>query len=156
MKNLVFAILAVGLGAYAFTQFAGANEPLTEDQKSSAWTEDYDAALAAAKEKDQMILLNFTGSDWCPPCMHMESTVLHEDNFISAMEGNVVLVTLDFPRRTEQPQDLKERNQALAQESNVSGFPTFVLLDSEGNEVRRTVGAMRGGPEAFIKWVQEG
>ncbi|MCC5790110.1 MAG: thioredoxin family protein [Opitutales bacterium] len=156
MKNLIFAILAVSLGAYAFNKFAGANEPLAEENKSSAWTENYEAALATAKENDKMVLLNFTGSDWCPPCMHMESTVLHQDNFISAMEGKVVLVTLDFPRRTEQSQEIKERNQSLAEEVGVRGFPTFVLIDNEGNEIRRTVGAMRGGPEAFISWVKEG
>lgn len=153
MKNIILSLFAIGLGAYVFTQFAGANEPLADNEKSSAWTEDYDAAIATAKENDLQVLLNFTGSDWCPPCMHMESTVLHEDSFIEAMEGKVVLVTLDFPRRSPQAEEIQQRNRALANEVSIEGFPTFVLLDSEGKEIRRTVGAMRGGPEAFIAWV---
>ena len=123
---------------------------------SDAWSEDYAAVLAQAKAEGKQVLLNFTGSDWCPPCMAMERNVLNEDAFLEGVADRVLLVTLDFPRRKAQEEAIKERNQNLAQQYGVRGFPTFVLLDAEGKEMRRTVGAMQGGPEAFLNWVNNG
>lgn len=123
---------------------------------SDAWTENYESAKQTASESQKQVLLNFTGSDWCPPCMAMERNVLNEKAFLEGVEESIVLVTLDFPRRKAQEESIKERNQGLAQSYGVRGFPTFILLDAEGNEIRRTVGARHNNPEAFLNWVKNG
>ena len=67
----------------------------------SAWTTDVIAALAAARAEGKDLLLLYTGSDWCPPCIKLEEEVLSKPEFISAAAEKFVLVKLDFPQKTE-------------------------------------------------------
>ena len=65
-------------------------------------------------------------------------------------KDNLVLVELDFPRNKSQSADEKARNEALAQKFRIAGFPTIVVLNSEGKQVGQ-LGYMPGGPSAFIE-----
>ena len=64
-----------------------------------------------------------------------------------------MLVKLDFPRRKEQAPEIKERNQQLAEQYAVQGFPTIILLGADGKELAREVGYKGGGVPGFIEWV---
>ena len=119
------------------------------------WGTDYPAALTQAASSKKPILLEFTGSDWCPPCMKLTKTVFEQPAFEDFAKENLVLVKLDFPRGKEQSADLKAANEALAKKYQVEGFPTLILLDSAGQEVARIVGFQLRTPEAFLKWVQD-
>ena len=108
------------------------------------------AALNQARSENKLVLLDFTGSDWCSWCQKFDKDVLSTDKFTSYAKSKLVLVTLDFPSHIKQDAALKQANQELKKRFDVTGFPTFVLLNSDGKELGRQVGYLRGGPDAFI------
>jgi thioredoxin-related protein len=121
-------------------------EPASELSQDTALS----AALNQARSENKMVLLDFTGSDWCGWCKKFDKDVLSTDKFASYAKSKLVLVTLDFPSHKEQDAALKHANQELKKRFGVNGFPTFVLLDSAGRELGRQTGYLRGGPDAFI------
>ncbi len=140
MKSTVYLLAAMlsCLGAAsAFAQEAG-------------WTDDYAKAVERAKAENKPILLDFTGSDWCGWCMKMKQETLGTPQFNAYAQQNLVLVTVDFPRRTQQAAALKQQNEQLGAKYQADGFPTFVLIDKTGRELGRQSGYLAGGPSAFI------
>ena len=117
------------------------------------WQADFAQAKARAAESKRFILLDFTGSDWCPWCVRMDKEVLERPAFADFAAKHLVLVKLDFPRSKPQPAAEKVQNEQLAQKFAIQGYPTYVLLDSTGNEVRRQEGYLPGGPAEFIRWI---
>jgi protein disulfide-isomerase len=103
-----------------------------------------------------MVLLDFTGSDWCGWCIKLQKDTFSKPEFKKFAEQSLVLVELDFPRGKTQSDELKRQNEELAEKFGVQGFPTLVLLDPQGKEAARNVGYLQGGPEAFIQWVESG
>ena len=130
--------------------------PDSAGKGSGIWQTDYKQALAQAAQEKKRVLLDFTGSDWCPYCIQMDKEVLTRPEFKAFAAHKLILVKLDFPRRKQIPPAEAEQNQKLQQEFAIEGFPTYVLLDPAGTEVRRQVGYLEGGPKEFIKWAQSG
>jgi thiol-disulfide isomerase/thioredoxin len=114
------------------------------------WRNDLPGALAQAQSEGKLVLLDFTGSDWCPWCIKFDHDVLATEKFAAYAQSKLVLVKLDFPHHTPQDDSLKQANEALSKSFNVDGFPTYVLLNSAGKELGRQVGYAGGGPDAFI------
>jgi len=114
------------------------------------WGTDLPAALNQARSESKRVLLDFTGSDWCPWCIKFDREVLSTDTFAAYARDKLLLVLLDFPRTKPQSATLKQANEALAKQFGVKGYPTYVLLDDAGKELGRQVGYAEGGPEAFI------
>lgn len=121
---------------------------------SDIWSTDYNAALAQAATEKKPVLLEFTGSDWCPPCKMMTAQIFDTTEFTEFAKANLVAVKLDYPQSKPQSDELKAQNQGLAQKFNVEGFPTVILLASDGKELARNVGLMRGGPQTLIDWIK--
>jgi thiol-disulfide isomerase/thioredoxin len=115
-----------------------------------SWGTDLPSALNQAQSENKLVLLDFTGSDWCPWCIKFDHDVLSTSEFASYAGNKLVLVKLDFPRHTEQDAALKQANRELYQEFNVNGYPTYILLNPSGKELGRQVGYAEGGPSAFI------
>jgi len=115
-----------------------------------SWGTDLPAALNRARSENRMVLLDFTGSDWCGWCIKFDQDVLSTAKFAGYARSKLVLVKLDYPHHQTQDAALKQANGALAERFGVDGFPTFVLLNSAGKELGRQVGYAAGGPEAFI------
>ncbi|MGD0349330.1 MAG: thioredoxin family protein [Verrucomicrobiota bacterium] len=115
-----------------------------------SWGTDLPAALDQARSENKMVLLDFTGSDWCPWCIKFDHAVLSTDKFAAYAKDKLVLVKLDFPRHTPQGNSLRQANRELAKRFGVHGYPTYVLLNYAGRELGRQVGYAEGGPEAFI------
>jgi thioredoxin-related protein len=129
----------------------GAAQPSAAGQASElSWGTDLPAALNQARSENKMVLLDFTGSDWCSWCIKFEHDVLSTGKFAGYAKSKLVLVKLDFPSHKEQDAALKQANQEIKNRFGVNGFPTFVLLNSAGRELGRQPGYLRGGPEAFI------
>jgi len=122
---------------------------------SDLWSTDYDASLKKAASENRMVLLEFTGSDWCPPCKMQAKEVFDQTGFAEFAKENLVPVKLDFPRRSEQDPKIRAANQALAEKYKIEDFPTVILLDSKGNEIAREVGYQGGGVAGFIAWVEK-
>jgi thioredoxin-related protein len=127
---------------------------LMSAQSAEQWQTDYSAALEQAGRENKMVLLDFTGSDWCGWCIKLKKDTFSRPEFQKFAEGSLVLVELDFPRKKEQSAELKKQNQELAEKFGIEGFPTLVLLDPQGKEAARNVGYLPGGPEGFVKWVE--
>ena len=121
---------------------------------AAGWDDDYDKALAKAKTEKKMVLLDFTGSDWCGWCVKLDKEVFSKTEFKTYAKDNLVLVELDFPRGKQQAKKLKEQNEKLQKEFGIRGFPTIIVLNSEGQKVGQ-LGYMEGGPTAFIAKVNE-
>ncbi len=113
------------------------------------WSEDYDKALAQAKAEKKLVLLDFTGSDWCGWCIKLDKEVFSQPEFADYAKTNLVLVELDYPRKKEQTKEIKAQNAKLQGEYKIQGYPTIVVLDSAGKKVGE-LGYQPGGPKAFI------
>jgi len=129
---------------------AASSRPTSGPGLNGEWTTDYQSAMNAANGSGREVLLFFTGSDWCGWCKRLEAEVLDTEEFKTYASGNLVLVTLDFPRRIAQSDFTKRRNRELAQKYGIEGYPTIVVLNDSGEEVGR-LGYQPGGPGPFIK-----
>jgi thioredoxin-related protein len=112
-------------------------------------------AEAIASVEHKFILINFSGSDWCIPCMKMKKAIFSTANFNSYAEKNLVWINADFPRDTKKllSQQIKQ-NEALAETYNKNGdFPYTVLLDEKGNVIRTWDGLPNLTAEDFIKQI---
>ncbi len=114
------------------------------------WNTDFKKAQAQAQAENKKLLMNFTGSDWCPWCIKMDKDVLDKKEFKDYAAKNLVLVLVDFPNSKHQTKHVQDQNNDLKKKYNADGFPTFVLADKDGNEIGRQVGYLEGGPTAFI------
>jgi protein disulfide-isomerase len=133
-------IMMLGLLAFAVSGFAA----------QAKWLTDYDAALAQAKQENKRVLIDFTGSDWCGWCIKFDEEVYSQSKFINYARDKYVLLKLDYPKNKKQSDAEKAANQKWKSQYRVGGFPTTVILNSEGREIGRFVGYQEGGPKAFI------
>ena len=117
------------------------------------WTEDYAKALEQAKTEHKKVLLDFTGSDWCGWCKKIDAEVFDTPKFKEYAAKHLVLVKVDFPRAIEQTEEVKAQNKKLQDQFNAHGFPTLVIVNSQGKKVWEQGGYKPGGPDAFIKSV---
>lgn len=123
-------------------------------QAEANWLTDFGKAQAQAKAEHKLLLLDFTGSDWCGWCKILQREVFSQPEFQEYAGKNLVLMTVDFPRSKPLSAEVRKQNQLLAQQFEIRGFPTIVILDSEGKPVGM-LGYQPGGPQAFIKELQQ-
>lgn len=146
MKNFV-TILAVLLSLNAFSQ---------EKNENLDWNTNLVKAVDKAIETDKPLLLFFTGSDWCGWCKRLQSEAFVKPEFEKWANENVVLVELDYPRRTAQSQEIREQNMNIQRMFAVRGYPTiwFVNPTKNGSEIGfekiGKTGYVRGGAPAWI------
>ena len=105
-----------------------------------SWKTDLPKAIEQAKSEKKMVLIDFTGSDWCPPCKSLHSKVLVSEEFTKFAKDNLVLVELDFPKAKPLSDEIKAANKELAKKYGIKGYPTVIVLDGEGKELFRKVG----------------
>jgi protein disulfide-isomerase len=116
---------------------------------AAGWDDDYDKAVAQAKADKKMVLMDFTGSDWCGWCIKLDKEVFSKKEFKDYAKENLVLLEVDFPQSKTQPKKLKQQNEKLQGQFGIKGYPTIVVLNSEGKKVGE-LGYMEGGPTAFL------
>ncbi|MCU0794324.1 MAG: thioredoxin family protein [Akkermansiaceae bacterium] len=139
MKAITFlAAFTIGSAAIISSAFASVPE---------GWSTDLDKGFAEAKKADKFVLAEFTGSDWCPPCIAMRKNVFSKKEFIDAAAKHFVLVELDFPRGDK---ETAEKNQPLAEKYKIDAFPTVVIFDSAGKEVTRFTASQYPSIDAFL------
>jgi thioredoxin-related protein len=116
----------------------------------SGWLTDYKQAQQEAKKSKKLLLLDFTGSDWCGPCIVFKRNVLSNPEFTAYASKNLVLMEVDFPKGKPQSPTLAKQNEQLGMQYQVDGFPTIIVLTGEGRKVWEFVGYFPNGPRAFI------
>jgi len=139
VKNLAIAILV------AFGLFSAVSA-----RADSAWSTNLKTAQEEAKANHKLLLLDFTGSDWCGYCIQLDKAILSQQQFKDYASKNLVLVEIDFPRRKAQSVDVQKQNQELAERYQIEGFPTLVVLNGDGKTVWRYEGLYTGGIAAFL------
>ena len=120
----------------------------------SSWLTDYKKAQEQAKTDKKLLLLDFTGSDWCGWCIRLKKEVFSQPEFKDYASKNLVLMEVDFPRGKAQPGSLRDQNEQLAGRFGIQGFPTIIVLDAEGKKVGE-LGYTPGGPSAFIAEIEK-
>ncbi len=119
------------------------------------WHTDWEAAKAKAKAENKPILINLTGSDWCGWCIKIEKEVFSQKAFKDFAAENLILMEADFPKKKEQPAELKKQNAALEKQYLAGGYPTVYLLNSEGKKLSEDIGELKGGTDAYIAKLKE-
>lgn len=120
------------------------------------WETDINKAITVSNKTKKPMLLFFTGSDWCGWCIRLQKEVLKTPEFAKWAKENVVLVELDYPRRTPQTDAIKNQNNGLQQTFGIQGFPTvwFATAIVKGGKPSYTglgsTGYVAGGPKAWL------
>jgi len=158
MKNklmLIVGIVAIGgLVAYAGRDVSSETPIAATSAAKTEWLTDFRAAQERARAENKPLLVDFTGSDWCPPCMLLEKQVFSQSEFADYAARNLVVVKIDFPRRKPLPQEQQAANNELAQRFGIQGFPTILVMSPDG-KVKGQLGYMFGGPGKFIAKLEE-
>ncbi|MFH6992166.1 thioredoxin family protein [Flavobacterium sp. FlaQc-48] len=140
----IFLIMLFLVGAFA-----------TQAQELKWYTDVREAITVSNKEQKPMLMF-FTGSDWCGWCIRLQNEVLKTPEFKKWATDNVVLVELDYPRRTAQTPELKSQNNELQQAFGIQGFPTVFFTSAESKDGKVNfkglgqTGYVAGGPSAWL------
>ena len=125
-------------------------------QENDGWLINFDKAAELSMKTGKPILANFTGSDWCGWCIRLKKEVFVTPSFKKWAKENVILLELDYPRRTPQTEEIKKQNQELQQFFKVRGYPTLHMFNVgivEGKTQITALGKMcyiAGGPTHWI------
>ena len=120
----------------------------------AGWLTSYDQAQKEAQSKKKLLLMDFTGSDWCGWCIMLDKEVFSKPEFKEYATKNLVLLELDFPRMKKMPPETAAQNERLALKFGITGFPTVVVFDSEGKPLG-ALGYEQGGPQVFIAHLEK-
>ena len=118
------------------------------------WSTNFDEALIQSQESHKQILINFSGSDWCGPCIRLRKEILETDIFEKYAKDHLILVRADFPRQKAHrlPAAQIKLNESLAERYNPDGkFPYTVLVDEKGKVLRYWDGFPNESPEKFVQ-----
>src|SRR5262245_33987326 len=136
MKKLI-------LGTFVALALFGANAA-----ESVTWLTDLPKAQAQAKAEKKLVMLDFTGSDWCGWCIKLNKEVFSQPEFAEYANKNLVLVEVDCPRQKELSAEQKKANQELQKKYKIEGYPTIIVLDGEGKKLGEL--GYEPGPKLFI------
>ena len=132
-------------------RFMYTDEELGAERTGSAnargWTTNLESALASAKQNKKFVMAQFTGSDWCPPCIMMQKAVFSKSSFTRLVPKKFILVKIDIPR-SNKATSLK--NSKVMKNYNVTGVPTILLFGDDGKEFSRFGASQYPTVEGFI------
>ena len=160
---LVAIALVVGLVSSSFIIAEENNEEVTisevVDESGLEWYSDFQKANEISKKTGKPIFGFFTGSDWCGWCTRLKQNVFSKEAFIKWAKEEVVLLELDFPRRTQLPANIAKQNRELAQLFKVRGYPTVWIFNTvnnpKTNQVSINAWGSTGYPQGAVKGKEE-
>lgn len=146
-----FIALLLGIGCdYNPSAHHEAAQKLESDPRAeNMWSSDLATAQTQAKTSGRMVFIDFTGSDWCPPCMALRDNVLTQTEFLDYADKNLELVEIDFPKNKPIDKTVELANRNLAEKYNVKSFPTIIVMDAAGKILHREEGYGRQNARAF-------
>lgn len=130
-------------------------------QDGLTWHTDINKAVELSRKEQKPMFLFFTGSDWCGWCIRLQSEVFKKPEFVQWAKEKVILVELDFPRRTAQSDALRQQNMQMQQVFQVRGYPSVYFVkptsvDGKTNfEQLGQTGYVAGGPEKWLAGANE-
>ena len=105
------------------------------------WKLDLEEAKKAAQENNSIIILVFSGSDWCAPCIKLESEIWDSDEFQAYAKDHYVMVRADFPKKkaNKLSPEQEAKNAELAEKYNTNGyFPSVIVMDKNASVLGNT------------------
>jgi thioredoxin-related protein len=129
---------------------------ITSLLSSVTWLGDFSEATTVATKSHKLILINFSGSDWCGPCIRERKEILENETFVNYAADHLVLVRADFPRqkKNQLSKEQTQRNEALADKYNPDGkFPYTLLVDDHGKILKVWDGFPNESPENFVEQI---
>lgn len=123
--------------------------------QGAEWETDFEKARAQAEKEGKLLLLDFTGSDWCAACKKLKKEVFSTPEFAEYAAKRFVLVEVDFPMKKKLPEAQQAANEALEKRFGVEGYPTVVIVDGKGTKLGMQEGYPGGGPAAYLKLLEE-
>lgn len=149
MKKLILLLFTI----VSFTSFS----QLIEGNWLNTEKPEMNKAIEISQKTNKPIMLFFTGSDWCGWCKKLVKEVYKTSEFNTWAKKNVVLVEIDFPKRTKLSSELTAQNNSLKQIFQPRGYPTVYFVKpvtgGDGNVQFKTLGQtgyVAGGP---TKWI---
>lgn len=125
---------------------------LNLDAAEAKWLTNFDTVKQQAQKENKAILMDFTGSDWCPPCKALKKNVFDKPEFEKFAAEKLVLMELDFPNdKSKVTKEVAASNKKLSEQFKIEGYPTIIVLDKSGKELGRMVGYGGDSPSAYIK-----
>ncbi len=115
--------------------------------------ENFSQKLESAKTEHKNVLLYFSGSDWCAPCVKFKKFIVNTPEFQTFATENLVIYNADFPRlsKNKLAKEVEKENETLADKYNSKGiFPLILLLDAEGNLIKKWEEYPKETVEEFI------
>lgn len=116
------------------------------------WETDLTTAKKRATDEKRNIILVFSGSDWCAPCMKLEKNIWESKEFINDSNNHFVLLRADFPKKKNNSlsKEQQEQNNQLAEKYNKQGlFPLVAVLSKDG-KILGTTGYKNVSPKEYI------
>ncbi|MDH4403113.1 MAG: thioredoxin family protein [Flavobacterium sp.] len=144
MKKTLLTLLFI-LGSYAV------------QAQELVWNNNLKNSIEISNKTKKPLLLFFTGSDWCGWCIRLQTEVFKTPEFKKWANDNVVLVELDFPRRTVLAPEITEQNNQLQQFFAVQGYPTVWFVNATLNDGKVNIdklgntGYLAGGPKVWLE-----
>ena len=123
----------------------------------TGWQDNFEAAKKQATEQHKLILLNFSGSDWCGPCIMLRKEIFENAAFKDFSDSALILVNADFPRqkKNQLPAQQQQINAQLADQYNKNGiFPLTILLSSEGKIIKTWESKPKENVSQFIQVIK--
>ncbi len=139
MKNILLFVLFALCSSTVFAQ---------------DWNTNFQEAKKMAKQDNKKIVLVFSGSDWCGPCMKLDKEIWSTKEFQNYAESNFILVRADFPRRKKNrlSEELQKQNEQLAEQYNKAGYFPYVVVINPKGKMLGAMGYKEGiSPNAYAK-----
>jgi len=117
------------------------------------WSGNFNETLQQARSSHKVILVNFSGSDWCGPCIRLKEEIFDSQTFQDYAKDHLLLVRADFPRQKKNklPAEQVKLNEALADQYNKEGkFPFTLLVDENGKVLKKWDGFPDESPAQFV------
>ncbi len=125
---------------------------------SMTWETNFNEAKEEASKNNKLILVNFSGSDWCLPCIQLKKTIFESRSFSDYASENLVLVNADFPRQSKHKlsPDQKKMNEDLAEKYNPDGKFPYTILITPGEKILKTWDGLPGlSGEQFVDEIKK-
>lgn len=140
-----FTLIAAALFATITSSFAAGN----------GWLTNLEEAKVKAAAENKPILIEFTGSDWCPPCKMLNKNVFSTETFNTKAPEKFVLVEMDFPRDTKGlTPEIQQYRQEIAQKYSITGYPSIILTNASGRPIAKT-SFRPGGADEYLTHLDE-
>ena len=150
VRTLRLLLLVAALVAVSCSKKETAEIKTPGDAAKPGWLTNYEQAQKEAQAKNRLLLMDFTGSDWCGWCIMLDKEVFSKPEFKEYASKNLVLLELDFPRAKKISPETLKQNEQLMMKFGIQGFPTVVVFDSKGKPLG-ALGYQAGGPQPFIE-----